>query len=373
VFFLGVRSSIPSNRFGALLIDHNQNLWVGAYDEFDDFIIAKFDGTSWVVWNSTSTPLPKNHINSMVVDNENDIWLLNKDLYLPYTTHYLFEFTNETNWIQHATIEAFPGRRKLLFNDDDKTIWIGDMFGLYRYSNDSLNLIVNPYTLSNEIYVTDIKKDSSDNIWYPTGEGMWGRLYKYDQLVFTPSEFKAVSIEIDSDGNVWVGTIMFILPPIEIPSMLLKYNGSYWTIFDPSNSPLPATFRINDLAFDKYGNLWICTEDKGIAVFNENGIVTSVEPENIRVKEPKKFSLFQNYPNPFNPITSLQYAISSRQFVTLKVYDLLGREAATLVNEEKPVGEYEVEFDGSALTSGIYFYQLKAGEFSETKKMVLLR
>ena len=85
------------------------------------------------------------------------------------------------------------------------------------------------------------------------------------------------------------------------------------------------------------------------------------------------FSLQQNYPNPFNPTTSMQYTISSRQFVTLKVYDLLGREVATLVNEEKPAGEYEVEFNAADLPSGIYFYQLKAGEFSKTKKMILLK
>jgi photosystem II stability/assembly factor-like uncharacterized protein len=86
-----------------------------------------------------------------------------------------------------------------------------------------------------------------------------------------------------------------------------------------------------------------------------------------------EFSLSQNYPNPFNPSTSLQYAIGSRQFVTLKVFDILGREVATLANEEKSAGEYEVEFDGSALTSGIYFYQLQAGEYSSVKKMILLK
>jgi photosystem II stability/assembly factor-like uncharacterized protein len=86
-----------------------------------------------------------------------------------------------------------------------------------------------------------------------------------------------------------------------------------------------------------------------------------------------KFSLSQNYPNPFNPSTSMQYTIGSRQFVSLKVYDLLGREVATLVNEEKPAGEYEVEFDGSNFPSGIYFYQLKAGDFVQTKKMILMK
>ena len=85
------------------------------------------------------------------------------------------------------------------------------------------------------------------------------------------------------------------------------------------------------------------------------------------------FSLAQNYPNPFNPVTSIQFAISNSQFVSIKVYDVLGKEIATLVNEQKPAGEYNVEFNGTGLPSGIYFYQLRAGNFVETKKMVLLR
>jgi hypothetical protein len=93
------------------------------------------------------------------------------------------------------------------------------------------------------------------------------------------------------------------------------------------------------------------------------------------------FMLEQNYPNPFNPTTSIQYAIGSRQFVTLKVFDVLGNEIATLVNEEKPAGEYEVEFDARGLASGIYFYQLRAGgsdinsekTMIQTKKMILIK
>ncbi|MEJ2195854.1 MAG: T9SS type A sorting domain-containing protein [Ignavibacteriaceae bacterium] len=89
------------------------------------------------------------------------------------------------------------------------------------------------------------------------------------------------------------------------------------------------------------------------------------------------YSLFQNYPNPFNPSTSIQYAIISRQIVQLKVYDVLGNEIATLVNEEKPAGIYEVEFSatsgGRELTSGVYFYKLQTENYSSTKKMILLR
>ncbi len=90
------------------------------------------------------------------------------------------------------------------------------------------------------------------------------------------------------------------------------------------------------------------------------------------------FKLGQNYPNPFNPTTAIAYQIPERSFITLKVYDVLGNEIATIINEEKPAGNYEVEFNSHSgearnLPSGIYFYQLKAGNFVETKKMVLIK
>lgn len=102
--------------------------------------------------------------------------------------------------------------------------------------------------------------------------------------------------------------------------------------------------------------------------------VTSVEDD---FQLPTESALYQNYPNPFNPTTRIQYAVSpaaAGQFVTLKVYDLLGREVATLLNEEKPAGTYELIFDSSGLSSGVYFYQLKAGnDFIKTKKFVIIK
>lgn len=85
------------------------------------------------------------------------------------------------------------------------------------------------------------------------------------------------------------------------------------------------------------------------------------------------FLLSQNYPNPFNPSTIIHYQLPTENWVTLKVYDLLGREVATLVNEVKKTGNYEVIFDGCKLPSGLYFYQLRAGNFSQSKKLILLR
>ena len=81
----------------------------------------------------------------------------------------------------------------------------------------------------------------------------------------------------------------------------------------------------------------------------------------------------QNYPNPFNPVTNLEFGISDLGFVSLKVFDILGKEIATLVNEKLNPGNYKVEFDGSGLTSGVYFYRIEAGEFVDTKRMILVK
>jgi agmatine/peptidylarginine deiminase len=88
---------------------------------------------------------------------------------------------------------------------------------------------------------------------------------------------------------------------------------------------------------------------------------------------PKEFSIAQNYPNPFNPVTKIEFVIPNSSLVILKIYDVLGREVSTIVNEEKQPGTYEVEFNGSDLPSGVYLYTLRAGTFIESKKMLLLK
>jgi hypothetical protein len=107
--------------------------------------------------------------------------------------------------------------------------------------------------------------------------------------------------------------------------------------------------------------------------------VTSDVENNLNTR-PQDFTLFQNYPNPFNPSTKIKYTITNVTLsgvegsrVQLIVYDMLGNEVATLVDEYKPAGAYEVEFNASQLSSGVYFYQLKAGEFIETKKLILMK
>jgi hypothetical protein len=106
-------------------------------------------------------------------------------------------------------------------------------------------------------------------------------------------------------------------------------------------------------------------------MFNKFEEVMPVEKEENIL--PSEYSLSQNYPNPFNPTTKIRYEIPEGSFITIKVYDVLGREIETLLNEEKPVGSYEVEFNAAKLSSGIYFYRLHANDFTQIRKMILLK
>jgi len=145
-------------------------------------------------------------------------------------------------------------------------------------------------------------------------------------------------------------------------------NGNSWT----SISSGLTDFNIQSLAVNSDEYMFAGSG----YFFRSINPTTSVEYENDQY--PSNHFLSQNYPNPFNPTTTIAYKIPENEFVTIKVYDILGREVAMLVNEEKSAGSYEVEFNSHSgevrnLTSGIYFYQLKTEEYSQTKKMILLK
>ncbi len=133
---------------------------------------------------------------------------------------------------------------------------------------------------------------------------------------------------------------------------------SSYTFIDENVKPGSYSYRIKQLDFDGGFTLWDNIE---VVVF-----------------APLVFSLEQNFPNPFNPSTKIRFTVSQNeiiefQHVSLKVHDVLGNEIATLVNEEKSAGKYEVLFDATKLSSGLYFYKLQSGSFTETKKMILLK
>jgi hypothetical protein len=128
--------------------------------------------------------------------------------------------------------------------------------------------------------------------------------------------------------------------------------------------------RPSGMVFNPNGDLFI-TSIQDDNILKISNLPVGVEDENNFVAD--DFSLEQNYPNPFNPSTAIRYQVSGSSNVSLKVYDVLGNEVATLVNEEESAGSYEVNFNAAGLSSGIYFYKLQAGILVETKKMILLK
>jgi hypothetical protein len=173
----------------------------------------------------------------------------------------------------------------------------------------------------------------------------------------------AVSPDGTGDTNIFVGTwgggVFFSTD-----------NGSHWTdIHSASMNNWIWTVAVYP---DETGgkDLFAGTEGGGAWRRPLSDIITNVKQLS---SQPKRFTLSQNYPNPFNPTTTISYDLPKESFVSLKVFDLLGREVASLVSEEMSAGNHSRQWNTSNVSSGIYFYRLQAGTFTETKKLVLLR
>jgi photosystem II stability/assembly factor-like uncharacterized protein len=130
------------------------------------------------------------------------------------------------------------------------------------------------------------------------------------------------------------------------------------------------SFDVKGISFINALTGFVCG-DSGVVLKTTNGGLSFVNPISYNV--PDKFSLHQNYPNPFNPVTKIKFDIAKREVVKLKIFDLLGREISTIVNEQLKPGTYEFEWDGSNYSSGIYFYEIISDKFTETRKMVLIK
>jgi hypothetical protein len=142
-------------------------------------------------------------------------------------------------------------------------------------------------------------------------------------------------------------------------------GGVNWTLQSSGTTP-----NLRSICFVNAQTGW-AVGDLGKILKTTTGGITAVQPLSSEI--PEQFSLSQNYPNPFNPTTKLRFEISELRFVKLEIYDILGREITTLVNEELHPGTYEVEFDGSNYPSGVYYYKLITDDYSNAKKMILLR
>ncbi len=198
----------------------------------------------------------------------------------------------------------------------------------------------------------------------------------------TKAEFETLATAVNNDGNtlIKIGEVTgketntsgftALWAGYRNPSGSFGYSYHFFLssteFYSVDTYPLCLSLTNNSSIFfsnfnKNYGLSVRCLKDGG---------VTSVEQEEVL---PTTFELKQNYPNPFNPSTAISYRLSAFSKVTLKIYDILGRDVATLVNEEKSAGSYTVDFDASKLVSGIYFYRLQAGNYTDSKKMLLIK
>jgi photosystem II stability/assembly factor-like uncharacterized protein len=251
-------------------------------------------------------------------------------------------------------------------------------------------------------------------IYKTTNAGLnWNRKdFLYTGNIIEINFFNAsTGVAIGNSGTNYIGTKIFrttntgntwdsIMAVANVVPMFIKvlngtgtsFAGSYFTYDTSTVFTRTYTFKSTD-----YGLTWITKNFSssnlmtGCSLIDQNNffmcggdffntavILKSTNGGNVYINQtgseiPAEFSLSQNYPNPFNPKTIIRFQIKDSRFVTLKIFDILGKEIATLVNEKQSPGTYEVTFDGSGLNSGIYFYKLQADNFSEIKKMVLIK
>jgi hypothetical protein len=174
------------------------------------------------------------------------------------------------------------------------------------------------------------------------------------------------------NGSQWVNTQRYIYTwdnDLQLGYLSQTWNGSGWDdsyqggySYDENNNRTVESFQLWNETYNYWENYY--------RYLYGYILITDVEDESVTASD---FNLSQNYPNPFNPTTNFEFRIADFEFVSLKVYDVLGNEMAILVNEDKPAGTYQITFDASELSSGVYFYKLQTGTFVETKKMILLR
>ena len=265
-------------------------------------------------------------------------------------------FTKITNGIPHNTSAIS------IASNDSVVLFISHNYWVYRSTDSGLTWSIRMLEgLSNTCCIKSvgdrfyIGSSQTNKLFETTDNGLhWSS-------VQIPYVFGLVTTFYGDDNYKFVGLS-------ENQGVFISDNyGRDWQISNP--------FTANRvLAFEKH-NLTLYTGTDGAGIYKLNNVVLMTDSieNNILNNSVLKFNLSQNFPNPFNPSTMIKYSVPKESNVKIKVYDILGRMVQELVNENKPGGYHEVEFNGSILASGVYFYQIQSGDFVDTKKMILLK
>jgi uncharacterized delta-60 repeat protein len=351
----------------SIAVDDSGNVFVTGYsiglDGNYDFATIKYNSIGQQQWvKRYNGPANRSdRASSMAIDNSSNV----------YVTGTSYGDTTDADW---ATIK---------YNSDGVVQWIAIYNGSLN-SLDSPNKIIiddlcNVYVTGSGSYNSGDGEDFTTIKYNSSGEEQWISTFNGQNT------FRDVSNSIALDGmdNVYITGRTWVTQ-LDYDFATIKYNASgqeQWVAI--YNGPADGDDWASSIATDVSGNAYVTGWSEGVGSGYDFATIKYSSTTGVKTyldEFPSNYVLRQNYPNPFNPITKIKFQIPDFGFVTLKVYDVLGNEVATLVNEELPVGEYEVEFSShsgssgiSAISSGIYFYQLKAGSFIQTKKMVLIK
>lgn len=333
-----------------------------------------------VNWTNVTTGLPNRTITSVYVhpQDENIVLLT----FSGFGTDKVYKSTNGgSSWVSiDGPLPDAPVNDIFIYTDNlvkPNTYFVATDIGVFITDDNGVSWVELPSGLPNTVIMHLDYSPSTKMLRAAThGRGVYEAFISFDIPVELTS-FTA-SLEKQKVVLVWSTATETNNSHFEIER---KLKNRDWEKISEVNgagtTTIPQTYSFeDDLSFTMYDGkiLYRLKQIDFDGSFSYSKIV-SVDVKMI----PDKFSLSQNYPNPFNPITKIRYSIPYLEMVnhtvstTLKVYDILGNEVTTLVNEEKTAGYYEVEWDASQMRSGVYFYRMEAGSFNQIKKMTLIR
>ncbi|MBA4250530.1 MAG: hypothetical protein C0425_04390 [Chlorobiaceae bacterium] len=211
------------------------------------------------------------------------------------------------------------------------------------------------------------------NLYKSTNSGLnWVKIDSVLKLYDESLNYRSIWLDPDKPGRLYVG----LYDNHDVPSSIYSKDGGLFLTEDDGKSWRKVyADRIYDSGIysdsNNPRNIFLTTR-YGIMKFVDTLIVTSVN-SNIELEQPTYYQLSQNYPNPFNPVTTINYQIPADGYVTLKVYDVLGKEVALLEKQHRTAGSYTLNFDASNLSSGLYIYEIRVNDFVQQRKMMVLK
>jgi len=331
------------------------------YAAFDDKIMKTTDGgASWSELYNNPNPAHPASLRSFYMINQTNGFAFYWDSW--NATYIVAKTTDEVNWntvYQNASFEWKDYGKAHFLNSNIGYIpgfW-GKLYKTVSGGNSWTTLTL-PQEISGVFAVDEnVVYAYSDTIVFRSTNGgsNWTGTYPHNNI------------------SNWINGIYFFDADT---GWITSLNGTIYKTTDKGNNwgtqgVTPPTSYLRFIGFANAGTGWAIGK-QGTVLKTTNGGGTIVDVQETEII-PARFSVLQNYPNPFNPSTIIEFVLPHTSFVTLKIFNLLGQEVATILKQELSSGKHQVEWNASSFQSGIYFYRLQANSFTETKKIVLLR